>query len=101
MCCDHLVCLTGFLVSTRILHLAMSVGRMTIWNLAISAAILKALQLVNACELKAAICISPKKMAFCDFYSFVMFFYLFAMFSQLTNLLLNDVLSQYLALTKN
>ena len=78
----------------------MSVEQMTIWNLADSAAILKALQLVNVHELKVAICISPKKMAFCDFYSFVMFFYLFAMFSQRANLLLNDIVSQYLALTK-
>ena len=49
---------------------------------------------------EAAICISPKKMASCNIYSFVMFFYLFAMFSQLANLLLTDVVSQYLALTK-
>ena len=42
---------------------------------------MKALQLVNARELKAAICISPKKMTSCDFYLFVMFSYLFARFS--------------------
>ena len=81
MCCDCLVCLTVLLVFVRILHLAMSVGRMMIWNLTISAAILRALQLVNSSELKAAICISPKKMPSCDFYSFVIFFYLLARFS--------------------
>ena len=51
---------------------------MTIWNLVVSAAILRALQFLDTRELKAAICISPKKVASCDFYLFVMFFYLFA-----------------------
>ena len=54
---------------------------MMIWNLAVSVAILRALQLVNSRELKVAICISPKKMASCIFYLFVMFFYLFTRFS--------------------
>ena len=34
---------------------------------------------------KAAICISPKKIAYWDFYLFVIFFYLFARFSQFTS----------------
>ena len=50
---------------------------------------------------QAAICISPKKMASCDFCLFVIFFYLFTRFSWLTNVLLNDIISLYLALTKN
>ena len=36
---------------------------------------------LTTCKLKVAICISPKKMAYCNFYSFVTPFYLFARFS--------------------
>ena len=81
ICCDRLVCLTALLVSIWILHLAMSVGQIMIWNLADLAVILRALQLVNSCKLKAVICISPKKMPSYGFYLFVMFFCLFARFS--------------------
>ena len=55
----------------------------------------------NSHTIKADICMSPNEMVSCDFYSLVIFFYLFTRLSYLANLLLNDVVSQNLALTKN